>query len=85
VQKSTNSLDNNSISTFSNPIVLRGIMHSALSLRTTRIEVQDKLLSLVFSTAVRMEDLDFGPQLGVAPSLVVLVGFEGVGLLGEEI
>ena len=32
-----------------------------------------------------MEDLDFGPQLSVAPSLIVFVGLEAVGFLREEI
>ena len=32
-----------------------------------------------------MEDLDFGPQLSVAPSLIVFVGLEAVRFLRKEI
>ena len=42
-------------------------------------------MSLVFSTTVRMEDLNFGPQLGVALCLIVFVGLEGVGFLCKEV
>jgi hypothetical protein len=60
-------------------------MHGKILFRSLGVEMKDKFFPQVLSPSIRVQDLDFGVELGGAPCFVVFIGLEGIALLCEEV
>jgi hypothetical protein len=70
---------------FSDAIMLGSVMGVELLHSATFLQVDNKLLADIFSTSIRVENLDASTESSLTPSLKVLVRGEGLRLVTKEV